>query len=82
MLNEIKMKFLKIGSAVGVGLTAVGTALAEYTPNYSTTDMTNIVTDNLGEAGVQFKQFIPLFILFLALSGLAGLYLIIKRKAR
>lgn len=82
MENKIKMRFLKIGTAIGAGITAVGTALAEYTPNYSTGDMTNIVTDNLGEAGVQFKQFIPLFILFLALSGLAGVYLIIKRKTR
>lgn len=66
--------------AIGSGLATVGTALAAYVPDYTTGDMTNIVTDNLGEAGVQFKQFIPLFILGIALSALAGIYLMVRRK--
>jgi uncharacterized membrane protein YdcZ (DUF606 family) len=63
-------------------LASIGTALAAYVPTYGASDMTGIVTDNLGEAGVQFKQFIPLFILGLALSGLAGIYLLVRRKVR
>jgi len=47
------------GSAVGV--------LAAYTPDYTPADMPNVVTDTLGEAGVQFKIYMPLLILGFAL---------------
>lgn len=49
---------------------------------YDTGDIVSVTSDALGEGGVQFKKFMPIFILFLAVSALATLGIIIYTKAR
>jgi len=63
---------------IGLGLSGAS-VLAVYTPNYTATDMPNIVTDNLGEAGVQFKTYMPLFILGVVALIVVGAIVKIKR---
>lgn len=45
--------------------------LAEYAANYTTGDIDDIVTDNLGTAGVEVKNYMPLLILGLVLTALS-----------
>ena len=53
-----------------------------YTPDYAPSDMPSVATDVLGEAGVQFKVWIPLYILGFVLVILAGAWLAIKKAGR
>jgi len=63
-----------------IGLVGLGaSALAAYSPTYTPADMPNVVTDVIGEGGVQFKVYMPLLILALALLILVGAYVKIKR---
>lgn len=73
---------MKIKSIVLAGLAGVGSALATYTPNYTASDMPSIVSDNLGEAGVQVKVYMPLIILFAVASGLIGTFAVIRARMR
>ena len=62
-----------------VGLVGSGASvLATYSPTYTPSDMPNVVTDVIGEGGVQFKVYMPLLILALALLILVGAYVKIK----
>jgi len=49
---------------------------------YDTGDIIDVTSDTLGEGGVQFKKFMPLFILFLALSALVTLGVVFYTKVR
>lgn len=71
----------KIIASIVAGATAVGSALA-YTPNYTASDLPDIFTDNIGEAGVQFKIYLPLIILGLVVSGLVGTVAVIRARLR
>ena len=63
-----------------VGLVGSGASVLDtYSPTYTPSDMPNVVTDVIGEGGVQFKVYMPLLILALALLILVGAYVKIKR---
>ena len=51
-----------------------------YTPNYTASDMPNIFTDNIGEAGVQLKVYMPLIILGVVVSGLVTTWTVIRAR--
>jgi hypothetical protein len=70
---------MKITHILGAGALAVGSALA-YVPTYTPSDMPSVATDILGESGVQLKVYMPLLILGVVISGLAGTFLLIKAR--
>lgn len=72
----------KILTAIGAGVLGVGSALATYTPTYTPSDLPNVATDALGEAGVQTKIYMPLIILFVVASGLVGTFAVIRARLR
>jgi hypothetical protein len=51
-----------------------------YDANYTAADMPNIFTDNIGEAGVQLKVYMPLIILGAVISGLVGTWAVIRSR--
>lgn len=73
---------MKITQILGAGVLAVGSVLAytPYVPDYTPADMPNVATDILGESGVQVKVYMPLLILGVVISGLAGTFLLIKAR--
>jgi hypothetical protein len=50
-----------------------------YVPTYTPSDMPNVATDIIGEGGVQFKVYMPLFILGFAALLIAGMVVKIRR---
>ena len=56
--------------------------MGNYTPQYDATDASEVVTDGAVESGIQFKLFLPLFILGVVIVALLGMWYKIKHKAR
>jgi hypothetical protein len=50
-----------------------------YAANYTPSDMPNIATDVIGTGGIQFKVYMPLFIMAFVFLILAGVYVKIRR---
>lgn len=69
-------------SPILAGVTAIGSALATYTPDYTPADMPSIATDALGEGGVQLKVYMPLIILGFVASGLVTTYAVLRARLR
>lgn len=62
VLKNAKTKMLVVVGSIG-----------SYTANYTTADIDEIVADNLGTAGVELKNYMPLIMLgvvFLFLTGI------------
>lgn len=53
-------------------------AMGTYTANYTTTDIDDIVADNLGEFGVQTKSYMSLLVLGMVALVIAGVVVKIK----
>jgi hypothetical protein len=50
-----------------------------YNATYAPSDLPNVATDVIGEGGVQFKVYMPLFILGFAALLIAGIVVKVKR---
>jgi hypothetical protein len=72
----------KILATIGAGLAGVASVFA-YTPyvgNYTANDLPNVFTDNIGEAGVQLKTYMPLIVLGFVVSGLVTTWVLVKSR--